>query len=88
MSGQEHIAGRYGGNVQLIDFTLFHHYLFVVAVAIAGTLNGFVQIVGRAIRKYVQQFDRKIRILRVGRYVEFDLDLAGDVQGSVKTGVE
>ena len=76
----EHVAGHHTGQLHLVDLTHLHEDFLVVALSIAGSLDRFIQVVGPAVGKDVDQLCSEVRIPGVGRDVEDNLDRTRDVQ--------
>ena len=74
------VVGRgHGTYLDFIHLARLHEHLPVVAVPVPDSLDGLIQVVGRAVRVHVEQFHREVRVARVGRHVERDADRSADL---------
>ncbi len=78
MACVEEVAGVHWGQGDFVDLVFFHPDGFVVSFAIAQALDGFVEVVGCAVGKDIDDFDGYIGVFDIGGDVERCGDGAAD----------
>ena len=69
-----------GWNVDFVDLVFFHpHGRLVIALAVAHTLDIFVDVVSGAVGQHFDEFHGKVGIFRVARHVKRDVDGTADL---------
>ena len=58
--------GRNRGEIELLDVAVFHEYLFVLAVTVAGPQDRAVDDECRSIRQDIDKLDREISVACIG----------------------
>jgi len=62
----EGVGGDHGREGQLVDFPGFHEHLPIEPLAVAGTQNVVVQVVGGSLGIHVDEFQGEVSVLGVG----------------------
>jgi len=78
MAGFKVIGRRHWREFHFIDLFFFHEDFFVVALTVADALNGFVEVVGGTVGRYVDELDGEVGVFSVGADVKGGFDAASN----------